>query len=279
MKKVSIVLPVYNGAEHVGESIGSILEQSYQNIELIVVDDCSTDDTPKVIKTFMEQDARVKYIRNEINQKLPESLNIGFAQAKGEYYTWTSDDNRYRSNAIAEMVAYMEQDAQTGMVYCDYTIIDEAGKEKRENILEDPERLIWTNAVGACFLYRREVAEKVGRYDKGMFLAEDYDYWLRISQVSKLTHLNKNLYYYRQHGKSLTATRKEQIRHQTVLLWFVHWEFIFKKLKGIKTKFRYCDMILNMEGEKYREETLRELKRRVPLYGIYKAMGKGVKIG
>lgn len=275
MKKVSIVLPVFNGEEHLAEAIDSVLAQTYENLELIVVDDCSTDKTPQIVSDFAQKDKRVKVIQNKVNQRLPKSLNIGFSHADGEYLTWTSDDNLYKPNAIEEMADYLGNHAGVDMVYCDYTIIDENGAKKKDNILEESERLIWTNTVGACFLYRREVAEKVGNYNSEMFLAEDYDYWLRIYQAGTIKHLPRNLYCYRHHSKSLTATRQEQIKHQTVLLFLVHWKFISKKLKGIRTKLHYCDMILNMEAEEYRKKTFRELRKRVPLYGIYKALGKG----
>ena len=276
MKKVSIVLPVFNGEEHLAEAIDSVLAQTYENLELIVVDDCSTDKTPQIVSDFAQKDKRVKVIQNEVNQRLPKSLNIGFAQAEGDYLTWTSDDNLYKPGAIEEMANYLEEHSEVDMVYCDYTIIDENGSEKKENLLEEPERLIWTNTVGACFLYRREMAEKVGDYNSEMFLAEDYDYWLRVYQTGIIKHLPVNLYYYRHHEKSLSATRQEQIKHQTVLLWLKHWKFILKKLGGIRTKLHYCDMMLYMDSEGHRKNTYRELKKRMPLFGIYKALGKGI---
>lgn len=270
MKKVSIVLPTFNGEAYLADAINSILQQSYENIELILVDDCSTDGTPRIIQEFTQKDSRIRCIRNESNQKLPNSLNIGFAAATGDYFTWTSDDNLYVPVAIEKMAAYLDEHSEMGLVYCDYTIIDEKGQKVRENLLEDPERLLWTNTVGACFLYRREIAEKIGGYNSELFLAEDYDYWLRIYQVSEIGHLSENLYQYRHHGKSLTTSRAKEIRHRTVLLWLSHWEFISSRLRKIKTKLHYCDMIMDMESEEWHEEIYSILKKKVPLYGIYR---------
>lgn len=270
MKKVSIVLPVYNGEEHLAKAIESVLSQTYKNFELIIVDDCSTDSTPQIISAFMEKDSRVKTIRNEVNQRLPKSLNIGFDSAEGELLTWTSDDNLYKKNAIAKMVDYLESHEEVGMVYCDYTIIDEKGIEKEDNLLEEPGRLIWANTIGACFLYRREAAEKAGKYNSEMFLAEDYDYWLRIYQESIIKHLPENLYYYRHHSNSLTTTRLDQVKHQTVLLWLSHWKFIFSKLNGFNEKRRFCNMMLEMENDEYKRETYKEIVRRYPVYWCYR---------
>ena len=117
---VSIILPVYNGQKYLRQAMASCLGQTYKNIELIVVDDCSTDSTPEIVRSFT--DSRVRYIRNEQNQRLPRSLNIGFAQARGEFFTWTSDDNYYRPEAIGRMVEYL-QTHQADFVYCDLFVI------------------------------------------------------------------------------------------------------------------------------------------------------------
>src|SRR5262245_43666619 len=106
---VSIVLPTYNGSRFIQKSIESCLHQTYRRIELIIVNDCSTDETPAIIEEYAKGDSRVRIIHNATNQKLPLSLNIGFAAAKGEYFTWTSDDNYYAPNAIEKMVDVLQQ--------------------------------------------------------------------------------------------------------------------------------------------------------------------------
>ena len=109
MKKlVSIILPTYNGKRFLRESIESVINQTYKDWELIVVNDCSTDNTLQIIEEYAQKDNRIKYITNEINSKLPQSLNNGFKLAKGEYYTWTSDDNKYYPTAIEEMVQFLD---------------------------------------------------------------------------------------------------------------------------------------------------------------------------
>src|SRR5688572_20908989 len=105
---VSIVLPTFNGSRYLAESIESCLAQTYRAWELIIVDDCSTDETPSIIKSFEARDSRIRSIRNQKNLKLPGSLNAGFAEAKGALFTWTSDDNLYRPNALEVMVAEIE---------------------------------------------------------------------------------------------------------------------------------------------------------------------------
>lgn len=270
MKMVSVVLPVYNGEENLEAAIDSVLRQSYQDLELIVVNDCSTDNTAQIIKRAAERDKRVHCITNETNQKLPESLNIGFDSAKGEYFTWTSDDNIYHEDALKVMVEALRQNPQAGMVYCDYTAVDENGTVLDGYCQGEPEELLWGNQIGACFLYRREAAQKIGKYDKSLFLAEDYDYWIRIWETSEIIHVQKKLYFYKIHAKSLTSTRAEEIRHQTIVVWMKHWKFICSKLHGIKEKCRFCDMMLKKENDTYRRDTYKNIVKRYPVYRFYK---------
>ena len=97
---VSIIMPSYNTGKFIKETINSVLNQTYNNWELIIVDDCSTDDTLSIANKYSSMDKRIHVIHNEVNKKLPASLNIGFRRAEGKYLTWTSDDNMYVSDAL-----------------------------------------------------------------------------------------------------------------------------------------------------------------------------------
>ena len=125
---ISIVLPVYNGEAYLEESIKSILRQTYSCFELIIVNDCSTDMTETIIRRYMEEDDRIILISNCENQRLPKSLNIGFAVSKGQYLTWTSDDNLYYPEALEKMVNYLKGHKEDGLVYADMNLIDETGR-------------------------------------------------------------------------------------------------------------------------------------------------------
>jgi len=182
MKKVSIVLPSYNGEQYIEQAIQSVLDQSYLNWELIIVNDCSTDGTASIINHYMRKDSRIQVIHNKENQKLPRSLNIGFRRATGDYFTWTSDDNYYDPDAIEVMASFLEENPQYGLVYCDMNDLYEDGTLLRSNRVRSTRHFYSGSYFGACFLYRRQVAEAVGEYDPDMFLAEDYDFFLRLGK-------------------------------------------------------------------------------------------------
>lgn len=229
MKKVSIVLPVYNGEKYIKEALDGIRAQTYSNWELILVNDCSTDATKKIVDQYAAMDKRITVIHNKTNQKLPRSLNIGFSAADGAYFTWTSDDNIYEKDAIEQMVRCLDEHPQYGMVYCDMCYIDEEGKITGD-ISMDEKELYVRNCIGACFLYRQKAAKEAGEYDPNMFLVEDYEYWLRLNEHVTIYHLAEKKYYYRKHQGSLTEKRAAEIRNQLYVLRKRKLNFLLERL-------------------------------------------------
>ncbi len=229
MPKISIVLPTYNGEKYISEAVESILSQTFEDWELIIVNDCSLDSTESIVNQYIKKDSRIKKISNKTNQKLPRSLNIGFFSAKGEYLTWTSDDNIFLPNALYEMNKYLDKNVNEVMVQAKYSLIDNNGRFLYESDRYDEETMYVNNCVGACFLYRREVLNTVGDYNPDKFLIEDYDYWLRILfRYGSIGSINTVLYKYRRHEDSLTNTRAKAIHMKLLEL---RMEYLDKLLK------------------------------------------------
>lgn len=210
--KISIIMPSYNRADIIDQSIESCLNQKYSNFELIIVDDCSSDNSIEVINKYLAQDDRIKLIVNNTNLKLPMTLNRGFKEATGDYFTWISDDNVFHQDSLVRMAEVLDKHKDYGLVYTDYFTINDKGEQISRIYQEPPEYLPIRCCVGPSFLYRAEVAKKVGEYNSKLFLVEDYEYWLRIGLIAKLYHIPEPLYYYRVHNRSLTAKRKDDIR-------------------------------------------------------------------
>lgn len=267
-KKISIVLPVYNGSEYLAESIESVLAQTYANWELIIVNDCSTDNTLAIASDFAAKDARIKVFSNKENLKLPNTLNAGFEHATGEYYTWTSDDNKYKPDALRVMVECLEKNPDAVMVYTNYTTIDSNGNTIELADKLEPKFMFVGNVVGACFLYRSDAAHKVGLYDANLFLAEDYDYWIRLYEVGEVLHIEDDLYYYRIHGKSLTETRKNQVDEQTYKVLDKHFRFAYAKSVENGLCNEFFDHMLN-RASAHPEETLKKLLSVNPKYWFH----------
>lgn len=210
---ISIVLPTYNGSKYIRESVESCLSQTYKDFELIIVNDCSTDDTPAILEEYAKRDTRIKLIHNNSNKKLPLSLNTGFDVAKGKYHTWTSDDNYYAPGALQTLIELLEKDPDTGFIYTDYTLIDDTGKVTGQRTFGDiNEKFTGFQGSSACFLYKAELYEKNNGYNPAAFLSEDYDFFVRSFLISKLVYVNRyDLYFYREHSASLTGTQSDAV--------------------------------------------------------------------
>lgn len=239
MPKISIVLPVYNGEAYLFESIESVLGQTFKDFELIIVDDCSTDKTSSIAQECAEKDTRIVYVRNKKNLKLPAALNKGFSLASGEYWTWTSCDNAYFPNALDEMAQVLANGSEVALTYASMDLIDANGQKVGEVLAGPPEDLIIRNVVGACFLYRSSLAQKVGSYSEDAFLCEDYEYWLRIATLNSIQPLEKVLYRYRLHSKSLSRNHEEEIIAKGIGIQKKYYPYFVKTRKKSAQFYAY----------------------------------------
>ena len=235
---VSIVLPVFNGEVFLEQAISSILNQSYIFFELIIVNDCSTDNSLEIINSFAKKDERIIIVQNKTNKKLPASLNIGHRIAKGDFATWTSDDNIMKINFLEELLKAIEKE-KVDVVYSNYDVIWADNTIKRTHKAGPTEHLLFGNKIGSSFLYKKTVFNYLNGYNEDLFLLEDYDFWLRASLNFKFHHLDKNLYNYRLHLSSLTneigSNKLTGIKYR---------EGIEKLFKNISDKFKWNTITL-----------------------------------
>lgn len=203
MDKVSIVLPTYNGARYIRAALDSTLAQTYPNLEVIVVDGGSKDGTLEILASY--QDPRLSLVHQPANTgRLPGALNLGFQRASGDYLTWMQDDDLYEPAAIETLVNYLHNHPHVDMVYSDYWWIDEHGEKLRLEVVPPPSELRVRNCIGHFFMYRRSVQNSIGMYDPAYFMAEDYEYWLRVSLKHTMQPVAYPRYRYRAHPGSLT---------------------------------------------------------------------------
>lgn len=222
---ISVVLPVFNGEKVIEESIESVLNQSFKNLELIIVNDGSTDKTADIIEKYRKSDSRIRVIAQE-NKKLPTALSEGFKASKGEFLTWTSADNIMLPDCLKTLAENLERKPDAAMVYGNMRLINKNGRIKRGHFwFEKPifsgnvclPRSISklntyaNNTIGAAFMYRRKALYILEDYSRYKTTLEDYDYWMRMNSLLKISHIDedKPLYLYRRHSESLTAHDKE----------------------------------------------------------------------
>ena len=251
---VSIVLPCYNGAGFLAQSIESCIAQTFKDWELIIVNDCSKDNSFGIMQEYAAKDGRIHIINNEHNLKLPGALNRGFQEAKGKYLTWTSHDNRMGKTMLEEFVNYLDCHPEKGLVTSCYAAFSlQTGERLYEVHHPDPQLYLpLFNCVCYAFMYRREVLETVGGYDTTLFLVEDYDYWVRIWLKYPIGKINKVLYYTGVGDETLTMSRKKEIAQKLLemrLRYFDDFDKAFDSNPKMKREF-YVSIADNLHGAK-----------------------------
>jgi glycosyltransferase involved in cell wall biosynthesis len=205
--RVSVVLPVHNGATYLEASINSILDQTWRDFELICVDDGSTDETPVILARLAARDRRIRIITNRPNKGLPGALNTGFAAARGSLHCWTSDDNIARPRMLERLIAALDAHPDAAIAHANYSVIDARGAVIGFQKVGPPQEILFGNRIGAAFLYRSDVTRALCGYDERLFGVEDYDFWLRAARRFRFVTLDEDLYLYRRHEGSLTDQR------------------------------------------------------------------------
>ena len=217
---VSILMPCYNNADYIGEAIESILCQSLQDFELIVLDDCSTDNSAEIISSFA--DKRIFYHHNEQNMGLANNLNIGIRMARGKYIARMDGDDISLPDRLKTQIDFLETHPDIALCSCGMEMF---GKDNMVWIRQaDYEQvkitmLFYSPILHASSVWRRASFERHNLYYRqDAFPAEDYDLWARAVFHCKLVNIPQVLYKYRIHGEQVTKTdsrsslREHQIR-------------------------------------------------------------------
>lgn len=181
---VSVLVPIYNVKAYLLDALRSIAHQTYPNLEIIVVDDCSTDGTYELACEFAEQDPRFKVHRNESNRRIAETLNRALHHATGNYIARCDGDDIMESDRIQRQYEYLQKHASIALVGCSFRTIDERGQYLRDVIYPGGNELIvkllpYCSPVSHIWLAHREVYDTVGGYR--ISSVEDYDFLLRAN--------------------------------------------------------------------------------------------------
>jgi len=217
-QKVSIIIPVYNGENYLKEAIDSALNQTYKNIEVIVVNDGSSDGSEQIAKTYGNQ---IRYFKKE-NGGVASALNLGIEKMRGYYFSWLSHDDKYHPEKIEKQVAVAEKYDDETIIVCNWTIIDENGEFVQNKVLDKKleslaacflafDRKTWLN--GCSMLIPRELFSKYGSFDESLRTTQDYDMWFRLSRVVDFIVLEDHLMYSRAHGKQGSLSLPEALEN------------------------------------------------------------------
>lgn len=210
MPLVTVIIPTYNHSQFVGQAINSVLEQTMDDLELIVVDDGSTDDTKNVVSAI--DDPRIRYHHQE-NQGLASTRNTGLRLARGKYIGFLDADDYWLPGKLASQINLLEANTRLGLVYGGYYVVDENGTRiatRRPRIVHNDTlaELILDNYVtgsATTSVVRAEVFEQVGSFNQSLKACEDWDMWLRVAAVYSLGAVNDIVACIRVHGNNMTS--------------------------------------------------------------------------
>lgn len=194
--KVSIIIPVYNGANYLAQAIESALGQTYDNVEIIVVDDGSTDRgaTERVGRVFGD---RIRYVVSKFNAGVAAALNRGIAEMTGDYFSWLSHDDLYVPGKLAVQVEALAQmpDPRATVLYGDYEVFTDNPEAARPFVLPHVESkdfryfITASNGLHGCtLLVPRQAFEKHGEFDPTLRTTQDYDLWFRMATTIDFIH-------------------------------------------------------------------------------------------
>jgi glycosyltransferase involved in cell wall biosynthesis len=226
---VSIIIPTYNSSRYIKEAVDSALAQTYRDIEVIVVDDGSRDETAVILKPYIES-KKITYIHQE-NKGLAGARDAGIRVARGEFIALLDSDDIFLSNKIERQVGYLEAHPECGVCYCDVAHFYEEEPEKlfKLNYIYYSGDEVFPNLLKKNFInplsvvLRRSEIDRVGLFDESYRTSEDWEYWIRLSYHGvRFCFLPEILAKYRMRKSSLSAGWPSQTQQKaTVVRFFV----------------------------------------------------------
>ncbi len=225
---VSVLLPAYNAERYLPEALESILAQSFTDFEVVVIDDCSTDGTWKLIQKYAKQDKRVVAVQNQHNLKLSGTLNRAIEVAHGKYLARMDADDWSYPDRLEKQVSFMEKHPAVGicggsMEVCDQELHVVSVRRYHQTDGEIRSHLFrYSPYSHPLVMYRKDVLEKVGGYRDEFNPAEDYELYFRIGMVAQFANLPDILLKYRVIPKSMTTGGTRKMEEKTIAIRYLY---------------------------------------------------------
>ena len=272
--KVSIIIPVYNGSTYMREAIDSALSQTYYNVEIIVVNDGSTDETAEIAKSYGN---KIRYFEKE-NGGVSTALNLGIQNMTGDYFSWLSHDDLYLPNKLKIQIDYLIKHNLLNkkvILYSNYYLIDENGRlinnciKDHNELNSKPEYSLLRGAInGLTLLIPKAAFEEHGLFDENLRCAQDYFLWHKMFRTYRPLHLPVTLVSSRFHVNQVTNTSPKVITEGNEI-----WKMMIEDLsKDDKERLEDSEYLfyLNMaeflkttpynETQKYCENKAKEIR-------------------
>ncbi len=222
---VSIITPLYNSEKYIAETIESVLAQTYSNWEMIIVDDCSKDNSTKIVEEYQKKDRRIKLYRNEINKGVSYTRNRAIDLSQGKYIAFLDSDDLWKKEKLEKQIKFMEE-KNVVLSYTAYEKINEDGSKRGE--VRVPDKLDYEELLKNCLIgfltaiYRKEELKDFKFINSK---AEDYIFWLSIlKRINYAYGLNEILASYRVLNNSRSSNKIDIVKF--------HWK-IYRKIEKL----------------------------------------------
>lgn len=276
-------MPVYNVEKYLSECLKSICNQTYKNIEIIVIDDGSTDNSGKICDDFSKNDSRISVVHQQ-NKGVSYSRNVGLSLANGDYILFVDGDDFVKENMIELMENAMLDNYQYDLCVCNYNIYDKASNEqklikinKKDITLKDYcNQMLYGNSIEGFVwnrLYKKELLEKI-KFDEDIFLLEDLVFNVKyLKEINRICYINEPLYFYRIRSNSALHKEITEKSFNSIIAKF----YIIKLLEGTKFKksIYYQKINILYENEKLKKNF--ELKKIKINNSKYKYINENIK--
>jgi glycosyltransferase involved in cell wall biosynthesis len=241
--QVSVIINCFNSELFIKDSIISVLNQTYKNFELIIFDNCSTDNTAKIIKSF--KDTRIKYFKSEKKHSLGKARDLATKKSKNKWVAFIDSDDLWVSTKLSEQVELVNINRSIGLVYTDFLYIDkESSVLKKKSYTKFYDKSVFENLLNEnyiCFssvFFNKKIIKSKNFFNPILKNSEDFDLLLKITQKNSLGYIKKKLVKYRVHENNLTKFQTKRSFSEWQYLIYLYSKNHIKEKKKIKIKYK-----------------------------------------
>lgn len=239
---ISVIIPTHNRSESLKKSIESVLNQTYKNIELIIVSDGSTDNTEQVVKEFQKIYNFIKLISVIPNKGANNARNEGIRLAKGNYIAFLDDDDEWLPSKLENQIKIFDENSEVGLVYSGINVIYEEEKIQYNatggTVGDLSTDILLTNVIGSTssVMVKKEVLNKSGLFDTELPAAQDYDLWIRICQNTKVGYVKEpGVNYYNNLNGNQISSNLEKYEYASEIRSFKYSD-LYSKLTSLQLR-------------------------------------------
>lgn len=235
---VSVLMSVFNGREYLHTTIKSVLNQSFEDFEFIIVDDCSLDNTIDILTELSEDDSRIRILRNEVNIGLTRSLNIGLSNANGKYIARIDNGDLWMRDKLEKQIYYMINNPETVVVGTQAVYIDDDDMEVggTKFPINNHSIQLWLISCKNPFLHSAVMFRNKYCYDERYYVAQDLALWTNVFFDGEMANLNDRCVLYRVSKDSITYKKRAMQIFNSYKIYndFLH---MLEKKKGFRVRY------------------------------------------